>query len=128
MMDQHLVHVPPETRATVEAARRMIRALAPQAVEVPYQSRPPANPSTMWKLARYTLNGENVVGIGTYTKHSTLYFYRGRELDDGSGLLQGSGKDARFMTLRAPADAKRSDVTRLVKRAFQLQPASKARG
>ena len=119
-MDEHLTNVPPPTRATVDAARRMVRSVAPRAVEVPYQSRPPVNPSTMWKLARYTLNGENVVGIGTYTKHSTLYFYRGRELDDRSGLLGGQGKDMRSVTLREPADAGRPAVEQLVRRAFQL--------
>lgn len=119
-MDRHLADVPPETRATVDAARRMVRSVAPGAVEVPYHSRPPANPSTMWKLARYTLNGENVVGIGTYTRHSTLYFYRGRELDDRNGMLAGRGKEMRSVTLREPADADGPALKQLVRRAFQL--------
>lgn len=119
-MDHHLADVPPETRATVDVARRMIRKVAPRAVEVPYQSRPPANPSMMWKLVRYKLNGENVVGIGTYTRHSTLYFYRGRELDDQSGLLEGGGTQMRSVTLRRPSDAERPAVRQLVRRAFQL--------
>ena len=119
-MDRHLADVPPETRTTVDAARRMVRSIAPHAIEVPYQSRPPANPSTMWKLARYTLNGKNVVGIGTYTKHSTLYFYRGRELDDRNGMLEGRGKDMRSVTLREPDDADRPAVKQLVRRAFEL--------
>jgi hypothetical protein len=38
----------------------------------------------MWKLFRYTIDGESVVGIGTFADHSALFFYRGRELDDGS--------------------------------------------
>jgi hypothetical protein len=49
-----------------------------------------------------------------------MFFYRGRELDDGSGLLQGSGRDARFVTLRAPADAQSAAVKRLVRKAFKL--------
>ena len=119
-MERHLPNVPGETRASVEAARRTVMTIAPSAVEVPYQSRPPVNPSTMWKLARYTLNGENVVGISTFTKHSTLYFYRGRELDDGSGLLEGRGKEMRSVTLHQPADAQRPAVRDLVRRAFAL--------
>ena len=74
----------------------------------------------MWKLVRYAVDGENVLGIGTFTNHSTMFFYRGRELDDGSGLLQGGGKDARFVTLRAPADAQSPAVKRLVRKAFKL--------
>jgi hypothetical protein len=47
-------------------------------------------------------------------------FYRGRELDDGSGLLQGSGKDARFITLRTPADVERPEIKRMARKAFKL--------
>jgi len=43
-----------------------------------------------------------------------------RDRDDGSGLLQGGGKDARFVTLRTPADAERPAVKRLVRKAFKL--------
>jgi hypothetical protein len=64
--------------------------------------------------------GENVVGIGTFPRHSTLFFYRGRELDDGSGLLEGSGKYSRFIALRTPADAERPAVKRLLRKAFKL--------
>jgi hypothetical protein len=53
-----------------------------------------------------------------------MFFYRGRELDDGSGLLQGSGKDARFITLRTAADAERQVVKRLVRKAFKLGQAA----
>jgi hypothetical protein len=104
----------------MEAARRVVKAAAPKAVEIPYNSTRPSNPSTMWKLARYAVNGANVAGIGTFTKHSAIYFYRGRELDDGSGLLQGGGKDTRFITLRVASDAERPEVKQIVRKAFKL--------
>jgi hypothetical protein len=74
----------------------------------------------MWKLVRYAVDGANVVGIGTFPDHSTLFFYRGRELDDGSGLLEGSGKDSRFITLRSAAEAESPVVKGLVRKAFKL--------
>ena len=74
----------------------------------------------MWKLVRFTIDGKPVVGVGTFSRHSAMFFYRGRELDDGSGLLQGSGKDSRFVTLRSPADAQKPAVKRLVRAAFKL--------
>jgi hypothetical protein len=49
---------------------------------------------------------------------------RGRELDDGSGLLQSAGKDSRFVTVRAPADAEGPAVKQLVKKAFKLAAAT----
>lgn len=74
----------------------------------------------MWKLARYSAGEDYVIGIGVFRDHATVYFYRGRELDDAAGLLEGSGKQFRSITLRSPADARRSAVTRLVRQAFRL--------
>jgi len=105
---------------TVEAARRMVRTVAPKAEEVPYKMAEPRSSRAMWKLFRYRTGGADVVGIGTFPNHSTLYFYRGVDLDDGSGLLQGGGKEMRFITLRAPADAERAEVKKMVRKAFRL--------
>jgi Domain of unknown function (DU1801) len=112
--------VPPAVRPTVKAARQVIRGVAPRADEMVYMSQPPRSSTYMWKLLRYAIGGTNVVGIGTFSRHSALFFYRGRELDDGSGLLQGSGKESRFITLRSPADAERPAVKRVVQKAFRL--------
>src|ERR671933_1853500 len=103
----HLAQLPTAVRPTVEAARRLVKQVAPKSIEIAYQGGPPRSKSFMWKIARYAQDGKNVVGIGTFSDHSTLFFYRGRELDDGTGLLEGSGKDSRFITLRSPADVER---------------------
>lgn len=116
--------VPVEVRPIVEAAIEMVKAVAPRAEEVAYEMAPPKSKSMVWKLARYAVDGENVVGIGTLTAHSMLYFYRGRELDDESGLLQGGGKEMRFIRLESPADVERPAVKRMVRQAFQLAKGS----
>jgi hypothetical protein len=119
-VSDHLKKVPPAVRPIVQAARRTVKTIAPNAEEISYQGEPPRSSTYMWKIVRYAVDGENVVGVGTFSKHSTLFFYHGRELDDSSGLLQGSGKDSRFITLRTPADAERPAVKRLVREAFKL--------
>jgi hypothetical protein len=119
-VSEHIKKIPPAVRPIVQAARRTVKAVAPTADEISYQSEPPRSSTYMWKIVRYAVDGANVVGIGTFAKHSTMFFYRGRELDDGSGLLEGSGKDSRFITLRAPGDAERPDVKRLLRKAFKL--------
>jgi hypothetical protein len=119
-LSEQLRRIPPKTRPTVKAAIRTVKAVAPKADEIIYRSQEPRSSRMMWKLVRYAVDGANVVGIGTFPDHSTLFFYRGRELDDGSGLLQGSGKDSRFITLRSPDDAERPAVKRLVRKAFEL--------
>jgi hypothetical protein len=120
-VDDHLKSVPAAVRPILVAARKTIRAAAPAADEIPYQSRPPKSASAMWKVARYAVGGEEVAGLGTFARHSTIYFYRGRELEDPGGLLQGSGKDTRFVTLRTPADAEGSAVRKLLRDAFRLR-------
>jgi len=113
--------VPPAVRPTVQAAIKTVKGLAPKsAAEIAYHSAPPRSKSAMWKLVRYANDEGNVVGIGAFSAHAAIWFYRGRELDDGSGLLQGTGKDSRFITLRSPADAERPAVKSLVRKAFKL--------
>ena len=111
---------PHAVRPTVKAARRMVRSLAPKAEEIVYKMQQPSSKTMMWKLARYAVGGETVLGIGTFSDHSTIFFYRGRELDDGSGLLQGGGKEARFISLRTPEDVERPQVQQMVRKAFKL--------
>jgi len=120
-LSEQLKKLPPSVRSIVQAARRTVRAAAPSATGVTSPSPPPRSSSYMWKLIRYAVDGRDVVGIGAFTGHASLVFYRGRELDDGSGLLQGSGKDLRFITLNAPADAERAAVKRVVRKAFALE-------
>ena len=119
-VSEHLKAVPAAVRPTVQAARRLIKAIAPTAMEISYRSRPPRSKSAMWKIIRYTLDGVDVAGIGTFATYASLYFYRGRELEDGSGLLEGGGKDMRFIRLRTPSDAEAAATKRIVRKAVTL--------
>ena len=123
-----MAQVPAATRPIVEAALRTVRELAPRsASEVPYKGGPPRSPSAMWKLVRFRDGAGYVLGIGTFTRHSTIFFYRGRELDGGKGVLTGTGRETRFVTLRTPEDAESPELRSLVRRAFRLG-GSKASG
>jgi uncharacterized protein YdeI (YjbR/CyaY-like superfamily) len=123
-LSQQLTNVPATVRPTVKAAINTVKEVAPKADEIAYLSRPPRSKSAMWKLVRYAVDGTNVVGIGTFSNHSAMFFYRGRELDDEDGLLNGSGKDSRFITLTSASDAERPAVKRLVKQAFKIARSS----
>lgn len=118
--------IPAATRPIVEAAVKTVREAAPKAEEITYRmAQPRAGSRMMWKIVRYAVDGENVIGVGTFSQHASLFFYRGRDLDDGSGLLQGTGKESRFVTLRSPADAEQPAVKKLVRKAFKIGGASK---
>jgi hypothetical protein len=118
-ISEHLRRIPPARRSTVQAARRTVKAAAPKATEIAYRSSrtPGATSPSMYKVCRYEVDDVQVAGIGTFPKYATLFFSRGRELDNSSGLLEGSGK-ARFIKLRTPADAQRPAVKRIVRQAF----------
>ncbi len=120
-MAEHLRAIPAELRPTVRAARRLVRSIAPKADEIAYQSQRSGWTSMIWHLARYAVEGKNVVGIGVFRKHAALYFYRGTELEDPGGLLEGGGKQMRSIRLLAPADVARPAVKQLIRRAFALE-------
>lgn len=119
-LSEQLKKLSPSVRAIVQAARRTVKAAAPGATEITYQSQPPRSSSYMWKMVRYAVDGRNVVGIGAFSTYAALFFYRGREIDDGRGLLQGGGKEMRSITLRATSDAEQPAVARIVRKAFKL--------
>lgn len=120
--------VPAAVRPTLQAAIRMVREIAPEADEIVYAMEAPRSSRMVWKHVRFASQGKNVVGIGTLLDHVNVWFYRGRELDDGTVKLQGSGKDTRFLNLRTPADADRTALRKLVRRAFKLAGAGSRPG
>ena len=119
-VSEQLQKLPAAVRPTVESAIKAVLDVAPDAEEIPYQMNPPRSERMMWKLVRFAVDGKNVVGVGTFPRHSTLFFYRGRELDPSGDLLHGSGKEARFVTLRSAGDPQSPAVKSLLRKAFQL--------
>src|SRR5437016_4523372 len=69
---EQLKRVPNAVRPTVNAARRMVKASAPNATEIAYQTNPPRSKSAMWKLARYAADGQDVAGEGRGVSQSQL--------------------------------------------------------
>ena len=119
-LSDQLRKLPSPVRSTMQALRRSVQAIAPSAEEITYQSQPPRSKSAMWKIARYAVDGVNVIGFGTVAGHVDLFFYYGTDLDDKEGLLKGSGKGMRFVALERPADVDRRQIQRLVRQAFKL--------
>ncbi len=116
----HLAMMAPALRATVQSARRAVRAAAPDARETACQGGPPRSKRPMWKIARYSVGETEFAAIGTFSAYAHLYFRRGVEIDDGSGLLEGGGKTLRAIRLSTPLDAARPEVKSIIRRAAQL--------
>jgi hypothetical protein len=111
-------NVPAEVRPILDAARSTVRAVGRGAEEIPCQSQKPRSPSMMWKLVRYAVDGEVVLTLGTFTRHASMFFARGSEIEDEQGLLQGTGKALRYVTLRTADDATGPAVEKIVRAAF----------
>jgi hypothetical protein len=93
----------------MNAGRKVIKALAPKRTrEIAYRR---------WPI-RYAVGDKLVCGIGNYPRWVSIYFFRGAELDDPDGILEGSGKGMRHIKLREPRDASRLEVKRMIRRAF----------
>ncbi len=122
VLAEQISRLPDPVGPIVQAARQAVLRAAPKrAVETPTNHKRPVSRTYMWKLVRYAVDDEQVIGIGTFTRHSAIWFDRGRELDDPTGLLQGSGKNSRFVSLRSVADAQTPALKKLITQAFQLR-------
>lgn len=60
---------------------------------------------------------DGICHIAVYTKHVNLGFNRGALLDDPQGLLKGSGKWIRHITIKTLADLVRPEIKAYLRRA-----------
>lgn len=58
--------------------------------------------------------------IAVYAKHVNLGFNRGATLDDPLGILKGTGKQVRHITIKTPVDLARPEVRCYMRRARKV--------
>ena len=106
-VDTYVKKLPPDTRAVVEALRRLIVAIAPHAHE-----------DLKWGQPWYAGN-KGVCYIAAFKNHVNLGFARGAELADPRGRLEGTGKGMRHVKIRSAKDIDAA-VKSLLREAFKL--------
>ena len=97
------------------AVRREVLTAAPDATEAIYDAYNAV-------AIGYSFTGrlkESFIHIAVYAPHVNLGFNRGAQMDDPDGMLHGSGKSVRHLTIRDPGDLKKRYVARLVKDAVR---------
>jgi hypothetical protein len=92
----------------VTALREIVRAAAPKATE-----------AYKWAQPVYEENGP-VVWIKAHKQHVNIGFWRGAEMTDPKGLLEGDGDRMRHIKLTSLADVKKSVIAEFVKLAVKL--------
>jgi hypothetical protein len=106
---EYIRKVPADLRPTLQAARRTIQQIAPAAKETAWRS---------WPI-RYRVDDLYIVAVGNYPRWISLFFFRGGELEDPDGVLEGTGRLMRHIKLREPKDAARPAVKRMLRQAFR---------
>ena len=56
--------------------------------------------------------------VGVFTAHVNVGFFRGAELDDPNGLLEGTGKFMRHVKIRPAGDVDSGDLLKLITNAY----------
>ena len=104
----------PEVRDLALGARELILRLAPEACEKVYVG---------WKTIGYSRAGgmkDQFCAIGPQGTYVSLYFNRGADLPDPSGLLEGTGKKMRHVNIRAAREIRSKPLASLIKAAARL--------
>jgi hypothetical protein len=100
----------------IGAVRRWLRKRLPTAHELVYEYRD-------WFVISYSPNGhgyEGVLAIRASADGVKLYFNSGKELPDPEKLLQGSGRQTRWMHLEGASALARPEVASLIDQAIAL--------
>jgi hypothetical protein len=108
--EQLLVTNQPAAQELARELRRLIQRLLPKAQEKIYRG---------WGVADYTFGGtgRGFMSIGPQKGYVNLYFMDGVALDDPEGMLEGSGKKLRHVSIRKPEDLKKRGLHALIRQA-----------
>jgi hypothetical protein len=110
--EQAIAKADPEAQELARQARKMIIAVMPEVVEVPWPRL---------RIASYGVgpkkNTEHFCYISAQKHDINLGFYHGAELPDPEGLLQGTGKRLRHIKIREAGALGRVALQRLLKAA-----------
>jgi hypothetical protein len=107
-VDAYVRRLAPGKRTLVQRLRRVVKAQAPDLVEV-----------MKWGNVCWVGQG-NVCLIHVAEDHLDFGFFRGTSIPDPAGMLVGNGKFLRMVKVRKPADIRPAALAGLVASAVSL--------
>ena len=107
-VDEYVASLPAEHAAIVSELRGIVKKAAPKASE-----------AYKWAQPVYEANGP-MVWIKAYSKYVNIGFWRGTEMQDKHGLLDGDGDRMRHVKLTTVKDIKKGALTDYIKQAIKL--------
>jgi hypothetical protein len=106
--EAYFASLPAPRRKVALALRDLICRVAPTLTQ-----------TVKWSYPCWVGKGK-VCSIIAYREHVNLAFFRGTELPDEAGLLSGTGKGMRHVTIRELATVRPGKIAALVKAAAKL--------
>ncbi len=110
----------PELRALALRVRKVVRSIAPDAIEKVYPG---------WCVIGYSHDGSmkgSFCGIGPAKEYVGVYIHRGGDLDDPAGILEGAGRTMRHVKVRTAKDADQHALRALIAASAKLTRAEVA--
>jgi hypothetical protein len=113
--------VPPSVERYILAQRPRHRPILRLLRKVVRDALPEAGEALKWGQPCYLVGGGKVACLDVIGDHVNLGFFRGAEVDDPGGLLEGSDKGMRHIRVGVPSDIKRREFTTLLRQAARLE-------
>lgn len=110
-VDEYVASLPTDHATIVSELRGIVKKAAPRATE-----------AYKWAQPVYESNGP-MIWIKAYKSYVNIGFWRGTEMQDKHGLLEGEGNRMRHVKLTATKDIKKSALTDYIKQAIALNQA-----
>lgn len=108
-----LEHYPPGIQALTGQLRRLVMAAVPEASE---------HVNAGWCAIAYRHpDAGYFCGLFPFSDHVKLLFEHGVELDDPAGLLEGDGRQVRYIAMRKLADTRKRGIKPLLIAAVALR-------
>ena len=105
--------------AFIRQAAPSVRPVLRQLRKLVLEALPGAEEEIKWGRPVYSLRGI-VCYLAAAADHASLGFYRGVELDDPSGILEGGGKKLRHLKVYKQNDIQDSAFSHLLREAARL--------
>lgn len=112
--DQIMRRYPVDMQALAYGARALIYAVYPAVVEIAWVQQG----NTGYGVGPKKMT-EHFSWISVHKNHVNLGFFRGTELPDPHGLLEGTGKLLRHVKIRTPEDLENPHLRMLLEQAVQ---------
>ena len=105
----------PELARQLRGSRVKLQALFPQGFELVYDNYN----ALVFCFGPTDRASEAVLSIAGYPKWITLFFAKGKTMEDPTGILQGSGSTVRSIRLGSPEELDKPEVQSLMTQAIQ---------